>query len=189
MGHVKKILEQQEHVSEASVNLATETALVRVLVPKGAKGQEMLRALGETLAKVGCGVVGWLGGVHGADGVPGGVSTWGTPCACCGQAGGGVNGVLSPHEHGCHRGAGVLPGPSLLLLAPRAATYITKPRERTGRKAAQHAQRQQQRQRHPMRSGLSLPLPLPHPTPAWQVVEKEGFTVAVRSVGASSSKK
>ncbi|GFR41528.1 hypothetical protein Agub_g2224 [Astrephomene gubernaculifera] len=35
VGHVKKILESQPGVTSASVNLATETALVRVLVPRG----------------------------------------------------------------------------------------------------------------------------------------------------------
>ncbi|GIL67852.1 hypothetical protein Vafri_21137 [Volvox africanus] len=35
VGHVKKILEAQPGVTSASVNLTTETALVRVLVPRG----------------------------------------------------------------------------------------------------------------------------------------------------------
>jgi hypothetical protein len=38
---------------QASVNLATETALVKVMVPKGAAGQAALRKMGETLAQVG----------------------------------------------------------------------------------------------------------------------------------------
>jgi len=52
VGHVKKILEQQENVTEASVNLATETALVRVSVPKGAQGEAALKALGDKLVEV-----------------------------------------------------------------------------------------------------------------------------------------
>lgn len=39
VSHVKKILEAQAGVSSASVNLATETALVRVLVPKVQQGK------------------------------------------------------------------------------------------------------------------------------------------------------
>jgi hypothetical protein len=38
---------------QASVNLATETALVKVMVPKGAAGQAALKKMGETLAQVG----------------------------------------------------------------------------------------------------------------------------------------
>lgn len=38
VGHVKRILESQPGVASASVNLATETALVRVLVPRGGGG-------------------------------------------------------------------------------------------------------------------------------------------------------
>lgn len=60
MAHVKKILEAQPCVSSASVNIATETALVRVLVPRGAGGGSgsaaTAVALGEKLAQVS----GWL---------------------------------------------------------------------------------------------------------------------------------
>lgn len=65
VGHVKKILEEQPGVTSASVNLATETALVRVLVPRGSRQQPSgssgnggsggggaLAALGEKLAQV-----------------------------------------------------------------------------------------------------------------------------------------
>eukprot|EP00198_Chlamydomonas_reinhardtii_P013234 XP_001702571.1 heavy metal transporting ATPase [Chlamydomonas reinhardtii] len=64
VGHVKKILEEQPGVTSASVNLATETALVRVLVPRGSRQQPSgssgnggsggggaLAALGEKLAQ------------------------------------------------------------------------------------------------------------------------------------------
>ncbi len=75
MGHVKKILEAQPGVASASVNLATETALVRVMVPRGSRaagaaagagaatgagaaaaGGQSLAELGERLAQVG----GWV---------------------------------------------------------------------------------------------------------------------------------
>ncbi|KXZ56166.1 hypothetical protein GPECTOR_1g142 [Gonium pectorale] len=59
VGHVKKILEAQPGVTAASVNLATETALVRVLVPRGSGGARgggnngaALAALGDKLAQV-----------------------------------------------------------------------------------------------------------------------------------------
>jgi Cu2+-exporting ATPase len=53
VGHVKKILESQAGVSSASVNLATETALVRVLVPRnGSKAGGATGILGEALAQV-----------------------------------------------------------------------------------------------------------------------------------------
>ncbi len=37
---------------QASVNLATETALVRVTVPKGPQGEQALKRMAETLAQV-----------------------------------------------------------------------------------------------------------------------------------------
>eukprot|EP00798_Chlamydomonas_sp_ICE-L_P017695 gene17695-24051_t len=61
VGHVKKLLEQQEGVTQASVNLATETALVHVLVPKGSddRGQmakqleEMAERISQAMSKTG----------------------------------------------------------------------------------------------------------------------------------------
>jgi copper chaperone CopZ len=63
VGHVKKILESQPGVTSASVNLTTETALVRMLVPRGGGGgggggragssSAALAAVGEKLAQVG----------------------------------------------------------------------------------------------------------------------------------------
>lgn len=56
MGHVKKILEGQLYVTLATVNLATETALVRVMVPRtpenGESSAARLLGIGEQLAKV-----------------------------------------------------------------------------------------------------------------------------------------
>lgn len=76
VGHVKKILEAQPGVASASVNLATETALVRVMVPRGSRaagaaagagaaaaGGQSLVELGERLAQVG-GVGGGCSGVR-----------------------------------------------------------------------------------------------------------------------------
>ncbi|EFJ44901.1 hypothetical protein VOLCADRAFT_64450 [Volvox carteri f. nagariensis] len=51
VGHVKKILESQPGVIAASVNLTTETALVRVLVPRSSSGAAALAALGEKLTQ------------------------------------------------------------------------------------------------------------------------------------------
>ncbi|GFH08129.1 HMA domain-containing protein [Haematococcus lacustris] len=51
VGHVKKVLEALEGVLEASVNLATETALVRVQVPAGPAGQASLALVGQQLAQ------------------------------------------------------------------------------------------------------------------------------------------
>ncbi|KAG2497846.1 hypothetical protein HYH03_004113 [Edaphochlamys debaryana] len=51
VGHVKKILEDQPGVDSASVNLATETALVRVRVPRGQAGAAALEELGAKLAQ------------------------------------------------------------------------------------------------------------------------------------------
>lgn len=48
MGHVKQLLEQHPSVSSATVNLATETALVRVKLAAGAD----LASLAAELAKV-----------------------------------------------------------------------------------------------------------------------------------------
>ncbi|KAG2440429.1 hypothetical protein HYH02_010314 [Chlamydomonas schloesseri] len=53
VGHVKKILEEQPGVTSASVNLATETALVRVLVPRGSKSGGGGAAAGGALAALG----------------------------------------------------------------------------------------------------------------------------------------
>lgn len=50
MGHVKKLLEEHPAVQHATVNLATETALVRVTLAKGAD----LDKLAAELAKVCC---------------------------------------------------------------------------------------------------------------------------------------
>lgn len=60
VGGVKRILESQPGVTSASVNLATETALVRVLVPRsqaastsaGGAMSPHVRQLGEQLAQV-----------------------------------------------------------------------------------------------------------------------------------------
>ncbi len=58
VGHVKKILESQPDVMQATVNLATETALVHVLVPKvrmNGKADDfigLVKALGEKLSLV-----------------------------------------------------------------------------------------------------------------------------------------
>lgn len=47
VGHVKKILEEQEGVTGASVNLATETALVRVHLAAGADAQQVAEQLAQ----------------------------------------------------------------------------------------------------------------------------------------------
>lgn len=50
VGHVKKLLEDHPSVTAATVNLATETALVRVVLESGAD----LSTLAAELAKVSC---------------------------------------------------------------------------------------------------------------------------------------
>lgn len=60
VGHVKKILEGQLSVSVASVNLATETAMVRVMVPKALSSEDStarLLGIGEQLAQVRVGTI------------------------------------------------------------------------------------------------------------------------------------
>mmetsp|Transcript_32907 Transcript_32907/g.72683 ORF Transcript_32907/g.72683 Transcript_32907/m.72683 type:complete len:228 (+) Transcript_32907:144-827(+) len=58
VSHVQKVLESQPNVAQVTVNLATETALVRVLVPKGSGSSSEggmsphLRAVGDKLVQV-----------------------------------------------------------------------------------------------------------------------------------------
>ena len=61
MGHVKQLLEQQAGVIHATVNLATETALVRVAVGPGGADLDKLAA---ELAQVGAWPVRWWWGRH-----------------------------------------------------------------------------------------------------------------------------
>jgi Cu2+-exporting ATPase len=55
VGHVKQLLEQHPSVTTATVNLATETALVRVKLEAGAE----LATLAADLAKVSRASTGW----------------------------------------------------------------------------------------------------------------------------------
>ncbi|GIL92859.1 hypothetical protein Vretimale_19178 [Volvox reticuliferus] len=71
VGHVKKILEAQPGVTSASVNLTTETALVRVLVPRGGGG--------------GGGRGGSIGGICGDGSDGGGKATTGRALAALGE--------------------------------------------------------------------------------------------------------
>lgn len=54
VGHVKALLEQQLNVTQATVNLTTETALVRVLIKRGSRvaQQEEIQKVGQHLAQV-----------------------------------------------------------------------------------------------------------------------------------------